>query len=81
MAEEEPDEEDENWCSELNGCLEILQQKNAQWYDLLLNKYQQKKSLQELSEQIGMSVASIKMSLMRTRKSLKDCILKKVKHG
>jgi len=81
MAEEEPAEEDENWCGELEGCLEILRQKNAQWYELLLNKYQQKKSLQELSQQIGMSVASIKMSLMRTRKSLKECILKKVKHG
>jgi len=79
-AENEDDQEGECWRDELKGCLESLKEKNLKWYQLILQKYEDKKSLQELADEDGMSVASIKMSLMRTRNKLKDCILKKVKH-
>lgn len=79
-AQNEEDGEGECWRDELKSCLETLKEKNLKWYQLILKKYEGRKSLQDLAEEDGMSVASIKMSLMRTRNRLKDCILKKVKH-
>jgi RNA polymerase sigma-70 factor (ECF subfamily) len=78
--EKEDDQEGDCWKDELKGCLESLKEKNKKWYHLLYLKYEERHSLQELSKEEGISIASIKMSLMRTRNKLKDCILKKVRH-
>ena len=78
--EKEDDKEGDCWRDELRGCLESLKEKNQKWYNLIYRKYEERHSLSDLAEEEGISIASVKMSLMRTRTKLKECILKKVRH-